>query len=49
MMALALYNDTSEQVSGNSFDISELLDIFSKINEEESKITEEIREYFFLY
>ena len=48
-MALALYEDTSEQISGNSFNISELLEVFSKINEEETKITEEIREYFFLY
>ena len=48
-MAVALYEETSERISADSFDISEFREIFNRLNEEESKITEEIREYFFLY
>ncbi|QWR78539.1 hypothetical protein [Candidatus Magnetomonas plexicatena] len=48
-MAVALYEDVTEGMPVNSIDISELRDVFSRLNEEETKITEEIKEYFFLY
>ncbi|MBF0464089.1 MAG: hypothetical protein HQK88_06065 [Nitrospirae bacterium] len=48
-MAIALYEDTSEGMSVDSSDISELRGVFNRLNEEETKITEEMREYFFLY